>query len=434
MKRSTLLIAVGVVTSVLLYTTLVSPTIGAHLETVQELLLDADGWKSAPCVGMCPRTAFVRGQNAEKLIFEAHEGNVSWKRVHKAEEATLIWLRNHRSRRFSPNPDLQVYNKFPTSSPITDKSMLYLNVKSYEKRMGFHRSPLPETFVLDSRESLNALSKRKDELQGRVWIMKKTSESMGRGVFVVDDPVDFLRSRNFSKVAEEVLAGEPHVFQRYIENPLLLEGRKSELRLYWAVLSLDPLFAVVFPEGQVRLNSLPFVSGDYANPMRHLTNAFQQRGHPEFEKLMASGKLKWTLVQWRSYLVKELNISREAVSRAESQMRWALLRALNATYPLLGGDGGVQAAKGRFELFGADFILDRDMNVYLTEVQQGPGLSFGDPVKHTILRNVLKGTVELAYKMLNMRQQNASMGDIGNLYGFEALVDASRGYYCCTET
>jgi hypothetical protein len=37
------------------------------------------------------------------------------------------------------------------------------------------------------------------------------------------------------------------IIQRYIKDPLLLESRKSEARVYWLVASLDPFMALLYP-------------------------------------------------------------------------------------------------------------------------------------------------------------------------------------------
>jgi hypothetical protein len=74
------------------------------------------------------------------------------------------------------------------------------------------------------------------------YIRKPVASSRGRGVRVVTDPH-----------ALDAAALSDVILQHYIPNPLLIGGRKFDLRVYVAVTSLDPLRVYVYREGERHL-------------------------------------------------------------------------------------------------------------------------------------------------------------------------------------
>ena len=71
----------------------------------------------------------------------------------------------------------------------------------------------------------------------------------------------------------EVPLNESLVISRYIDNPLLINGLKFDLRLYVLVTNFDPLKIYVYNEGLVRFASEPYnLSNIKQNVFAHLTN------------------------------------------------------------------------------------------------------------------------------------------------------------------
>jgi len=71
----------------------------------------------------------------------------------------------------------------------------------------------------------------------------------------------------------EVPLNESLVISKYINNPLLINGLKFDLRLYVLVTSFDPLKIYIYQEGLVRFASEPYnLSNIKQNAYAHLTN------------------------------------------------------------------------------------------------------------------------------------------------------------------
>jgi hypothetical protein len=71
----------------------------------------------------------------------------------------------------------------------------------------------------------------------------------------------------------EVPLNESLVISKYIDNPLLLNGLKFDLRIYVLVTSVEPLRIYIYNEGLVRFASEPYnINSTKTNMYSHLTN------------------------------------------------------------------------------------------------------------------------------------------------------------------
>ena len=79
-------------------------------------------------------------------------------------------------------------------------------------------------------------------LRFNYWICKPTASSRGRGIYIVNS-------------LRDVVKNEACVISRYLDNPLLIQGHKFDLRLYVVVTCYDPLRIYIYREGLVRFAS-----------------------------------------------------------------------------------------------------------------------------------------------------------------------------------
>eukprot|EP01049_Picozoa_sp_SAG25_P004530 SAG25_NODE_287_length_10351_cov_22.194499_6_plen_312_part_00 len=225
-------------------------------------------------------------------------GAAGWELVRHPAAADVIWVRNRcylgdyePARWSSDGGRRQAFNMLPWDLPVTDKGLLvkHLSAVSEYDASAF----VPSTFRLTEPQqrqafvSAMAACKRReeDDAQGGggcgTWILKRTDLSNGEGAQILPKPAEWACGGSGGGGGNTTTFVETHgteswLVQRYIEHPLLLNGRKSELRAYLLVASLEPLL-VFYHSGTVRLNVAPYVhDGRWGDDTVHITNTRRQ--------------------------------------------------------------------------------------------------------------------------------------------------------------
>merc|ERR1711914_8643 len=91
-----------------------------------------------------------------------------------------------------------------------------------------------------------------------IWIMKPICKSQGKGIFLFKDLKDISDWKKGGKQKKETDEVEVYIVQKYIERPLLIGGKKFDMRIYVLVTSYVPLKAYVYREGFVRFSNTRF--------------------------------------------------------------------------------------------------------------------------------------------------------------------------------
>ena len=117
------------------------------------------------------------------------------------------------------------------------------------------------------------------------FIFKPSHGSLGVDIFLFKD----LNSVDYPK---------PAVIQEYINNPLLLDGLKFDLRLYVLVASFDPMEAYVSNTGLVRFCTIPYKApniDNLKNDYMHLTNYAINKNNESYSIETGKSTLSHTL-------------------------------------------------------------------------------------------------------------------------------------------
>ncbi|KAK8846409.1 hypothetical protein M9Y10_020427 [Tritrichomonas musculus] len=205
----------------------------------------------------------------------------------------------------------------------------------------------------------------------RYWILKPNHSMCGKFITIYDSTkplssleIDFTE---FKGVAQE-----------YIERPLLLFGKKFDLRLYVLVTSLRPLKIYLNTQGLARFCPRSYTI-ENLNSGSHLTNFTLNKDDPDFvfsntSKTETVNNCKWSLRFFLSYLYLQKKIDVNKLVREFERIIITTLITAGTAMRIV-QESRTKHRKLCYELYGFDILLDEDLNCHLLEVNMNPNLS-----------------------------------------------------------
>eukprot|EP00968_Pinguiococcus_pyrenoidosus_P019719 scaffold2177_cov272-Pinguiococcus_pyrenoidosus.AAC.12 len=199
--------------------------------------------------------------------------------------------------------DHQLICHYPNHYELTRKDLMAKNIKKYMKEL--QRDPrnaaledfIPVTYMLPADYSLFVEEFRRNPRA--MWIMKPTGKAQGKGIFLINK---LAQIKKWSSVRwASMPLREAYVISRYINEPLLIGGRKFDLRLYVLVTCFRPLKVYQYRHGFARFCNVRYTNAaaDMDNMFVHLTNVAIQKTADEYNSIHGG---KWHVRNLRLYL------------------------------------------------------------------------------------------------------------------------------------
>eukprot|EP00347_Sterkiella_histriomuscorum_P021171 403334979 len=308
----------------------------------------------------------------------------------ESHEWNILWANSHcKSYLYEGLNEYQKINHFPSSNEITRKDKLCLNLVKMQEKHGKHNFDfIPDTYVLPDEFGdfyAHYQKVKQNDPKHNIWIVKPANLSRGRGIYLIDD-------------IAEVSVDDISVISRYIQNPLLINGHKFDLRIYVAVTSFDPLRIYVYKEGLAR-----FASEQYSNKVnkdnkyQHLTNYSVNKNNENFiqnENLDNDDfGFKWSLGAFCKHL--------ESIG-IDMNLFWSRIYDVIIKSIISGENQIFNAVKKTcihktncFELFGYDILIDSDLKPWLIEINLSPSLACESPLDITIKSSLISELMTL---------------------------------------
>lgn len=195
-------------------------------------------------------------------ILEQH----GWRLAEKADATTLlVW---QLTKELLPKAGPPVLNNVPNLLLLDDKAVLALLTRRFTRTR-----PLVTHVVYGEWDDarVSALRERWASAEcnePRWWIIKDAHASNGFSAALFDRSARPI-------VKKDVAGGYCYVVQEYVERPMLIDGRKFELRQY--VLIRGDGSAYTYDGALIRLACVPYDAGS-KDPRAHITNKYIQTG------------------------------------------------------------------------------------------------------------------------------------------------------------
>lgn len=207
----------------------------------------------------------------------------------------------------------------------------------------------PETYAVDNLNYKSILENKLSHRFDKPWIVKPAQLNNGMGIQIFTQI-----SQVESYFTSNKRYNGPHIIQRYITPPDLIERRKYSLRLFTILTNFAG--AYYYPNGYINFCYADFKANGFNQLNAHLTN----------EHLSNTNKRKQQPTnEWAKFQHVEPDI--------KSIIETVIKRFEDKTGLLY-----ETCDQKAFAIFGFDFMLDKENNVWLLEVNHSPCFPFSE--------------------------------------------------------
>ena len=355
------------------------------------------------------RPLTVQRENLNKVcLYKIGPGAVAFKVVINAFESagmqytpdnqffSVLWAKRATPEILAVIAPHQRINHYPGTWLIGRKDSLHKLLASMRRQFrGNHFDIAPMSYLIPQDLALVEADVKEHSEQGvaPTFIVKPCASSCGKGI------------KLYQGVPPMPKGPKSMVCQRYIANPLLIGGRKFDLRIYCVVTSFDPLRIYLFDEGLVRFAAQKYNGGDQDldNIYCHLTNYSVNKT----SELVKSSKIKscdneeavdikWSLTDFKRFLRTQHGEQRggELWWSMYEHLKDIVIKTMLAVEHEVVAKLRAQCKKvpsGRccFELYGLDIMVDDAFVLKLIEVNIMPSLATGATLDKAVKARLL---------------------------------------------
>ncbi len=382
-------------------------------------------------------------KKSSKATGEGSSESKETKEIEDSMDLTLIWEQYRLAKRYKTSLYKDcVLNHIQGNLSLVTKKGLYFSLRKYCERSGMELSEIiPRTFFLhcdgqdpseqgEGRQDDTAeFSQYNDQIEDGevVWICKPSSlTNRGYGIVVLQgsNPVLTLVNRALTasprladdgddiekpsienkkkRMAKKSGLKEGYIVQEYITRPLLVRGRKFDIRCF-VVLHLDKskrgdkkLKAYFHEHMYVRTSGKKYSLNDLEDKECHLTNDAVQQKCSTYGKFEPGNKLN--MIEWQEQIDKDYPHAPTGVVHDNIIPRMKDLTSISISAAL--DKLEKSSVQKSFELLGYDYMVTDDFKPLLIEVNSNPCLEYSCPMLSRMIPDVINDMFQLSVDQL----------------------------------
>ena len=235
--------------------------------------------------------------------------------------------------------------------------------------------------------------------------------------------IDYTKILKNSENKKGLYKSNKIILQKYIEKPLLYNGRKFDMRIW--VLLTQKMEIYLFKEGHLKATSLNY-SLESTDLYIHLTNYSVQKYSDNFEKFESGNEISFNELQisLNNYYNLNIDVRKDILSKIKNIIVMSMesvKKKINKYH-----------RKKCFEIFGYDFMLDIDLNPFLIEINTNPGLEISSPlIKKLVPRMIddaFRLTIDVDYETKYLKERYDKYGNYLSPFHVDGYNDDENLY------
>ena len=240
--------------------------------------------------------------------------------------------------------------------------------------------------LIDSKEKFHEIIKD--------WSQGINLKGVNKGT--TDNNIQIIKlnnENNNSNKVEEIPSSDTYttekiIVQKYIEKPLCYYGRKCDMRI-WVLLTQE-MKVFIYKEGHLKTCSEKFDINNNKDAFIHITNYSFQKHCLNFQKFELGNEVPF--YDFQKYLDKEykdknVNVKDHIMNQVKYIVELSMKSVKDKINP--------NKRNFCFEIFGYDFMMDVNLNVYLLEINTNPGLEISSPWIKAIVPRMVDDALRL---------------------------------------